>query len=76
VIDPRPLTGASPQATLNAGNLAASYLGDGMIHTNGQTIAALMLQTNSTYWRAVDAGTSVVNNTLTITRWNGYLVPR
>lgn len=76
VIDPRPLTGASPQATLNAGNLAASYLGDGMIHTNGQTIAALMLQTNSTYWRAVDAGTNVVNNTLTVTRWNGYLVPR
>ena len=76
VIDPRPLTGINPQAALAAGGSAAAYLGDAAIHTYGQIIAAVALQTSSNYWRAADGLGNIVNNTLTATRWNAYLVPR
>jgi hypothetical protein len=78
-VDPRILSAATPLVSQPSVVPAAAvgYNGDAMIHTTGGTVYVTIIQPTGTFWVQVNAaGTTVIQNNWTVSRYNAYLSPR
>jgi hypothetical protein len=75
-IDPLALSEPTPLVGYGSQVLPLSRSGDAWLTTTGQTVVAAILATSSTFWRACDSGSDLLNTIVTATRNAAALTPR